>query len=84
MHLSINFDGYPFCMRVSLIDWNSQWMVEYELQMAYEHCNRMLTRFRLYLKEEKLENLVKRLVLVGTNFDASVVLLMNCVIQFLW
>jgi len=40
--------------------------------MVYERCNRMLNRFRLYLKGKKLENLVRRLVLVGTSFDDSV------------
>jgi len=55
-------------MRVCLIDCNLEWMVEYELQMAYEDCNRMLTRFRLQLKEEKLKNLVRRLVLLPVGF----------------
>jgi len=53
-------------------------MVEYELQMAYERCNRMMTRYRLYRKEEKLENLDRRLVIeicLKQNFSCLALLL---------
>ena len=47
MHLSMKLEGYSFLIRVALIDWNSESIFKYELQIAKDRWRRLLIKLRL-------------------------------------
>ena len=65
MHLSMNLEGYSFLIRVVLIDWNSESIFRYELQIVKERWRMLLSKLRLLRMGEKLEYLRRGPVWVG-------------------
>ena len=47
MHLCVKLEVYSFLMRVVLIDWNSESIFRYELQIVKERWRRLLIKLRL-------------------------------------
>ena len=61
----MKLERYPFLIRVALIDWNSESIFRYELQIAKDRCKRLIIKLRLLRMGKKLEYLRRRPVWVG-------------------